>query len=47
MRSGYVSPEAWRAQVLRDEIEQLTAFVRKLEWQGGYFDGVAEAQVAA
>ncbi|AYR01562.1 hypothetical protein PP639_gp062 [Arthrobacter phage Seahorse] len=47
MKSGYSSPEAWRAQVLRDEIDQLHVAVRKLEWQTGYFDGVNEAQVAA
>lgn len=40
-------PEAWHAKCLRDEAEQLTAAVRMLEWQAGYRDGTAEAQVAA
>lgn len=40
-------PEAWHAQVLHDEIEQLTAAVRMLEFQAGYRDGVTETQVAA
>jgi hypothetical protein len=40
-------PEAWHAQVLRDEIEQLTIAVRMLEFADGYREGVAEAQVAA
>jgi hypothetical protein len=40
-------PEAWHAKCLRDEAEQLTAAVRMLEWQTGYRDGMAEAQVAA
>lgn len=47
MRSGFRSPEAWRAWCLRDEAEQLTIAVRKLENLEGYRDGVAEAQVAA
>jgi hypothetical protein len=40
-------PEAWHAQVLRDEAEQLTIAVRMLEFADGYREGVAEAQVAA
>lgn len=32
-------PEAWRAQVLRDEAEQLTAAVRLLENRAGWFEG--------
>jgi hypothetical protein len=40
-------PEAWRAQCLRDEIEQLTAAVMMLAHKEGYWDGVTEAQVAA
>jgi len=40
-------PEAWHAQVLHDEIEQLTIAVRMLEFQAGYSNGVAEARVAA
>ena len=40
-------PEAWHARCLRDEAEQLTIAVRKLENLEGYRDGVAEAQVAA
>lgn len=41
------SPESWRAIVLRDEAEQLTAAVRMLEFQSGYSAGVDEAMVAA
>jgi len=40
-------PEAWHAQCLRDEAEQLTIAVRMLEFQAGYRDGVTESQVAA
>jgi hypothetical protein len=47
MRSGYKSPEAWQAVALREYSEQLTAAVRKLENLAGYWDGVAEARVAA
>ncbi|QWY79684.1 hypothetical protein PP637_gp55 [Arthrobacter phage Persistence] len=47
MKSGYPSPEAWLAVVLRDEIEQLQCAVRKLEHNAGYWDGVAEARVAS
>jgi hypothetical protein len=47
MKSGYQSPEAWSAVALREYSEQLTAAVRKLENLSGYWDGVAEAQVAA
>ncbi|WP_324644192.1 hypothetical protein [Pseudarthrobacter sp. LT1] len=41
------SAEAWMAQCLRDEANQLAVAVRMLEWQTGYRDGVAEARVAA
>lgn len=40
-------PEAWHAQCLRDEAEQLTVAVRMLEFNAGYAAGVQEAQVAA
>lgn len=40
-------PEAWYAQCLRDEAEQLTVAVRMLEFEAGRQVGVAEAQVAA
>jgi hypothetical protein len=43
----YTRPEAWHAQVLRDEIEQLTVAVRMLEFSAGYQAGVNESQVAA
>lgn len=41
------TPQAWHAQVLRDEADQLAAACRMLEFQQGYSAGVAEAQVAA
>jgi hypothetical protein len=40
-------PEAFHARALHDYAEQLTIAVRMLENQSGYFNGVAEAQVAA
>lgn len=40
-------PEAWHAQCLRDEADQLAVAVRMLEFQAGYREGVSEAQVAA
>jgi len=40
-------PEAFHARALHDYAEQLTIDVRMLEHQSGYFNGVAEAQVAA
>jgi len=40
-------PEAFHARALHDYAEQLTIAVRMLEHQSGYFNGVAEAQVAA
>jgi len=41
------SAEAWMAQCLRDEANQLAAAVRTLEFEIGYATGVKEAQVAA
>ena len=41
------SAEAWMAQCLRDEADQLAVAVRMLEWQAGYSAGVTEALVAA
>lgn len=41
------TPQAWHAQVLHDEAEQLAIACRMLEFQQGYWAGVAEAQVAA
>jgi hypothetical protein len=32
-------PEAWHAQVLREEADALTAAVRMLEWRDGYAAG--------
>jgi len=40
-------PEAWHAQCLRDEADQLAIAVRMLEFNAGYAAGVAESQVAA
>jgi len=40
-------PEAWHAQCLRDEANQLAIAIRMLEFQAGYSSGVTEAQVAA
>ena len=40
-------PEAWHAQCLRDEANQLAIAIRMLEFQAGYSNGVTEAQIAA
>jgi len=44
MKSSYSSPEAWRAQVLRDEVEDLTILVRILENEIGWLDGIQEGR---
>lgn len=33
------TPEAWHAKVLADEIEELTAAVRALEFNQGFLEG--------
>jgi hypothetical protein len=43
----YTRPEAWHAQCLREEAEQLTVAVRMLEFGAGREAGLAEARVAA
>jgi len=45
--NAHSRPEQWHARCLRDEAEALTIAVRMLEFEAGYFDGVAEARVAA
>jgi len=40
MKSSYPSPEAWRAQVLADEITVLQIATRSLEFQLGFHHGL-------
>lgn len=39
-RTSYSSPEAWRAQVLSDEIHDLQIMTRSLEFAIGYAEGI-------